>query len=200
MIARFLVHIRSASEEDKSNAVEHLIKSSTLSTDFFVLVALSSAMATLGLLEGSPAIVIGSMLIAPVLYPILTLALSVSLADRTLIMRSGNALVRSMGLALLVSTLTALLFGIGIEPTPEVLARTAPSLLSVLVAVISGFAVAYAVARPNLSATLPGVAVAVSLIPPLGVVGIGISLLSWPIVSGALVMFLVNVGALYQAT
>jgi len=111
--------------------------------------------------------------------------------------RSGNALFRSMGLALLVSTATALLFGVGIEPTEEILSRTAPSLLSALVAVISGFAVAYAVARPNLSATLPGVAVAVSLIPPLGVVGIGISLLSWSIISGALVLFLVNVGGIF---
>ena len=189
----FFDHIRAVSEHEKSAAVKKLIESSTPQFDFFFMTILSVLMATFGLLENSAAVVIGSMLIAPVLFPILSLSLSIVMSDYNLIRRSGMTLVKAVVLAVAASLLATLFFGTGHEFTPEILARTQPTLISIAIAVVAGFAVAYTLARENLSETLPGIAVAVALIPPVAVIGIGLAFLNWSVVAGASVFLLVNV-------
>jgi len=186
-------HIRAVPEADKSNAVKQLIESSTPDFDFFLLVILSVLMATFGLIENSPAVVIGSMLIAPILFPILSLSLSVVMSDYKLIGRAGGTLVKALILGLASSFLATLFFGGSNVITSEVLARTEPTLLSIAIAIVAGFAVAYTLVKPKLSATLPGIAVAVALIPPLAVIGVGLAAFNWAVVSGATVFLLVNV-------
>lgn len=186
-------HIRGVPENDKTVAVKQLIEESTPDFDFFLLVVLSVLMATFGLLENNPAVVIGSMLIAPILFPILSLSLSVVMSDYKLIGRAGTTLLKASILGLAASFLAALFFGGDGTLTSEVIARTAPSLLSVAIAIIAGFAVAYTLVKPKLSATLPGIAVAVALIPPLSTIGIGLSVFNWDVVAGAVVYLLVNV-------
>ena len=73
------------------------------------------------------------------------------------------------------------------------LSRVEPSLTYFFVAIIAGFAVSYSLVRPDLSATLPGIVVAVALISPLAVVGYGIAKFDWSIASGAFTLFLINV-------
>ena len=80
-----------------------------------------------------------------------------------------------------------------------ILARTEPSLMFFVVAIILGFAVAYASVKPNLSTALPGVAVAVALIPPLAVFGIGVALVSQSIIAGSAVMFFTNIAGMVFA-
>jgi len=186
-------HIRAVSEKEKSEVVKKLIETSTPHFDFFFLTILSVLMATFGLLENNVAVVIGSMLVAPVLFPILSLSLSVVMSDYKLIQRAGVTLVKAFILGIAASLLAALFFGSGHELTSEIIARTQPTLLSVAIAVVAGFAVAYALARDTLSATFPGIAVAVALIPPLSTVGIGLAFLNWNVVAGATVYLLVNV-------
>lgn len=186
-------HIRAISEGEKSAAVKKLIGASTPHFDFFFLTVLSVLMATFGLLEDSAAVVIGSMLIAPVLFPILSLSLSIVMSDYKLIQRSGMTLVKALVLGVAASLLATLFFGTGYEFTPEILARTQPTLISIAIAIVAGFAVAYTMAREELSETLPGIAVAVALIPPLATIGIGLAFLNWSVVAGAAVFLIVNV-------
>ncbi|MCW9054402.1 MAG: TIGR00341 family protein [Candidatus Pacebacteria bacterium] len=196
----FISHLRVVSEADKTKAIEKLITDSTPDFDFFLMATLSVLMATFGLLLDSAAIVIGSMLIAPILYPTVSLGLGVSLSDYKLIGRSFSAVVKAMLLGIIGAVLVTLFANTGEYLTSEVVARTTPSLLYFVVAVISGIAVSYSLVKPKLSETLPGVAVSVALIPPLATVGVGIANVDWDVVAGSLVLFLVNiVGIIFAA-
>ena len=86
-------HLNTLSEADKSKAVEKLITDSTPDFDFFLLMTLSMLMATFGLLIDSAAVVIGSMLIAPLLSPILSFSLGIVMSDSKLISRSFYTIV-----------------------------------------------------------------------------------------------------------
>lgn len=192
LISRF----QAIEEKDKTRAVRELIQDSTADFDYFLMLVLSVLMATFGLLAGSETIVIGAMLLAPLLAPVLGLALGTSMSHHPLIRRSLSTIGYSVLLSVGAAIVATFLFSVGnltggVNET--ILVRTEPSLLFFIVAIISGFAVSYASVRPDLSATLPGVAVAVALIPPLAVFGIGIALLSQSIVAGAFVMFLINI-------
>lgn len=186
--------LKNLDETDKAKAVEKLITDSTPDFDYYLLITLSLLMASFGLLINSAAIVIGSMLIAPLLSPILSLSLGIVISDGKLLSRSFSTILKSTFLGVGAAIIATLFFGLGEESlTAEILARTDPSLLYFLVALIAGFAVAYTMVRPELNVTLPGIAVAVALIPPLAVIGIGIAKLDWFVVSNSLVLFLLNV-------
>lgn len=187
-------HIRTVPERDKSVAVKKLIEESTPNFDFFFLIILAILMATFGMLENSPAVVIASMLIAPILFPILSLSLSVVMSDYKLIRRATSTLVRAAILSVATAFFATLFFGWGGSAlTAEVLARTQPTLISVAIAIVSGFAVAYALANPKLDETFPGIVVAVALIPPLAAIGIGLASFNWGVVAGATLFLMVNV-------
>ena len=187
-------HLNTLSDADKSKAVEKLITDSTPDFDFFLLMTLSMLMATFGLIIDSAAVVIGSMLIAPLLSPILSFSLGIVMSDSRLISRSFYTIIKSFIVGVVAAALVTLLFSSSDISTPgEVLSRIEPSLAYFFVAVIAGFAVSYSLVRPNLSATLPGIAVAVALIPPLAVVGYGIAKFDWSIARGAFTLFLINV-------
>ncbi len=196
---------RVISEADKANAVNKLVEEATPDFDFFYLIVLSVLMASFGMLAGSEAVVIGSMLIAPIMSPVLALALGLSMSNHSLILRSAGTLVRATALAIGASALAALLFSFSSFGSGDavdlftIISRTEPSLLYFAIAIVAGLAVAYTIAQPHLSATLPGVAVAVALMPPLAAVGIGIANMSLAIAAGALVMFIVNVAGIIFA-
>lgn len=195
--------LRSIEEYDKAKAVKSIIKDSTPDFDYYLMLILSTLMATLGLLAGSETTVIGAMLLAPLLAPTLGLALGVSMSESSLISRSFGTIVRSSLVAVLSAVIASFLFALssfdGGALNDTILSRTSPSLLYFMIAAISGFAVAYASVRPDLSESLPGVAIAVALIPPLSVVGIGIAGGGIKLVSGALLMFLINVAGIVFA-
>lgn len=182
-------------KKDKARAVRTLIEDSTPDFDFFFMITLSVMMATYGLLAGSETVVIGSMLIAPLLYPVLGLSLGVSMSNKRFVNRSLVTLGQAMLFAIIAAWLSTLLFSFThLRDLNQVIAsRAEPSLLFLAVGVISGIAVAYALVRPRLSEALPGVAVSVALIPPLAVVGIGVAWADMSVALGALIMFLVNV-------
>ncbi len=192
LISRF----QAIGEEEKTHAVRELIKQSTPDFDYFFMLVLSVLMATFGLLAGSESIVIGAMLLAPLLAPIMGLALGTSMSHHPLILRSLSTIGYSIAFAVGAALIGSFLFafgGIGSGVNDVILSRTHPSLLYFSVAVISGLAVAYTTVRPNLSSTLPGVAVAVALIPPLAVFGIGIAMFNPQIIAGSFIMFAINV-------
>ncbi|RJR29286.1 TIGR00341 family protein [Candidatus Microgenomates bacterium] len=180
-------------EKDKDNAVERLISGSTPSQDFFLMVVLSILTATFGLLLNSSAVIIGSMLIAPILNPILSLSLGVIMSDYKVISRSFWTLTKSVLLSITAANIAALLFSTQFTSiTPEIASRAQPSLTYVVIAIIAGLAASFALVKPQLSETLPGIAISVALIPPLATTGIGIAKLDWNLVSGSFLLFLVN--------
>jgi len=190
---------RAIEEKDKAAVVRKLMQNSTPNFDFFYLTGLSVSMATFGLLADSPSIVIGSMLIAPLLYPILGVALGLVMSNTEVLGRSMFTLVKALAIGLGVSIIATLLFGDGFV-TGEIAARIDPSLLHFMVAIVAGAAVSFALAQPEWSETLPGIAISVALIPPLAVVGAGIAMLDMAVISGSVVMLLMNLfGIVFSA-
>lgn len=192
-----LARFRAVDENQKASMIRKLIEYSTPDFDYFYLISLSILMATFGLLLDSGSIVIGSMLIAPLMYPILALSLGLVMSNYGVIGRSTSTLVKSLGGALLLSIVGAFLFGNeAMYHSSEVLNRTEPSILHFFVAVVAGAAVAYIMTRPEWSTTLPGVAISVALIPPLATVGVGIAALDAVIVKGASIIFILNLAGI----
>ncbi|MEN9922425.1 MAG: hypothetical protein RL097_702 [Candidatus Parcubacteria bacterium] len=191
LFARF----RALPDKDKAALVRKLVENGTPDFDYYYLVGLSTVMATLGLLLDSSSIVIGSMLIAPLMYPILGVSLGLVMmgTDISLLDRALRTLLKSLVAGLGLSIIAAFLFG-GPESysTAEVLARTAPTHLHFLVALVAGAAVAYMLARPEWNDALPGVAIAVALVPPLATIGVGIAAMNAVIIKGATMMLFLN--------
>jgi uncharacterized hydrophobic protein (TIGR00271 family) len=180
------------SSEEKNEAIGVLIEHSAPRRDFFLMVILSVAMAVFGIYLDSIVVLIGSMLIAPVLYPVLTIALGIVISDVSLIKRSANTLWRSVFYGLVISGVIGLFLPLD---TPTIPGIEGDSIIVVyaLVAIASGIAASFAMAKPHLNESFPGVAVSVSLVPPLAFVGVGIAEWDWFLVQTYTVIFLVNV-------
>jgi len=160
---------------------------------------LSAGIATLGLVLDSPAVVIGAMLISPLMGPILAAGLALASADLYLGLKSLLSI--AFGVVISVSFAAGLVWLLPFQSaTHEILARTTPNLLDLGVALLSGLAGATVVSRGGGGGgitALPGVAIAVALMPPLCTVGFGIgSGFSLAIISGAGLLFLTNLGAI----
>jgi len=165
--------------------------------DFFLLVVMSCVIATLGLLIDSPATIIGAMLVAPLMSPIIGIGLASITGDSHLLTNAASALARGAILATLIAFIltwgNSFLPFISFQALPvEVMARTHPSPIDLLIALAGGVAAAFALAQPNLSAALPGVAIATALMPPLCTIGIGIALGRWDVAGGATLLFITN--------
>lgn len=182
-------------EKDKIVATQSLIAHSSPSPYYFFMITLSVLMATFGFLLNSITIIIGSMLIAPMLYPMLSLALGFIISDTKLISRSSVTLLKSILISIGFGLIAALFFGsLAInDPANDLASQITPSIIYFCVSIIAGLAATFSLVKPNTSETLPGVAISVSLIPPLSVIAIGIVRLDWSIVSSASILFLVNV-------
>ncbi len=181
--------------EEQTELYQQLRAAARPNINYFVLITLSAVIATLGLLLNSPAVIIGAMLVAPLMSPIIAAALGIVTGDgRTL----GKALTSTLQ-GVLSAIFIAIIFTL-ISPlahaSPEVLARTQPNLLDLLIALASGMAGAYAIARKEVGEALPGVAIAAALMPPVCTIGIGIALGSAAISMGALLLFVTNLVAI----
>lgn len=167
--------------------------------NYFVLIALSAVIASLGLLLNSPAVVIGAMLVAPLMTPIVAAAIGITVGDTRVLRDSLTATLQGMLAAIFIAILMTLLVP-GAETTPEVLARANPTLIDLIVALASGMAGAYAIARKEVGEALPGVAIAAALLPPLASVGVGIALGQAAVAGGALLLFTTNLIAIVFAS
>jgi len=191
---------RNVTDEQKEEAIKKLVEHSTPHQDFFLMVILSVAMATFGLLIDSVTIIVGSMLIAPILYPIMGFSMGVVMGDGKLMRTASETIFKSFLFAVAVSAVTTLFFaGTDYITGNEILSRTVPALVHFGIALVAGFAVAFAIVKPQLSESLPGVAISVALVPPMSVVGIGIAQLNWLFVSKAFIVFLVNILGIFLA-
>ena len=168
---------------------------------YYLLSALSCVLATLGLITNSVAVIIGAMLVAPLMGPIMGLALSSIRSRPGLYRRSLFGLASGAALAITLSALIAavarhLPFDALATVPPEVRSRANPSLFDLGIALAGGSAGAYATARMKGVAAVIGVAIATALMPPLCAVGIGIALTDVDIARGAFLLFLTNLVAI----
>ena len=151
------------------------IASSKPSLGFFVLLLCAAVIATLGLIANSTAVVIGAMIVAPLMDPILSLAFALSISNNKLAKRSLLTVVIGVLAVIATSALLASLLDVS-EVNREMTSRTAPNLIDLGVAVAAAVAGSFSMTRERLSNSLAGVAIAVALVPPLCVCGIGLSM------------------------
>ncbi|MGS4883669.1 DUF389 domain-containing protein [Roseibium sp. MB-4] len=142
---------------------------------FYLMLSLSAVLATLGLVANSTATVIGAMIIAPLMAPILSLAFGIATYDWALIRRSAVTVLAGTVCVVTIGYIGVMAIGARIVG-PEILARTSPSMIDLAVALAAGCAGAYAQTRPSIADSIAGVAIAVALVPPLAVAGIGLAL------------------------
>lgn len=163
--------------------------------DFFVMMGLSATIATLGLMQGSTAVIIGSMLVAPLFSPVLALSLGIAQGDIRMIRVAIESTIKGVALAIGMAFLVASLSPLKVV-TYEIELRTAPNLFDLAIAVAAGAAGAYAMARKDVSTSLPGVAIAAALVPPLGVVGYGLAVRDIQIAGGGWLLVFTNLIAI----
>ena len=142
---------------------------------FYLILACSAVIATLGLLADSAAVIIGAMIVAPLMSPVISMSYGIVAGKGALTMRSLFTVITGSLLTISVAFVFAEAIGWKVAGF-EVIARLRPSLLDLGVAMAAGVAAAFAYTRPNVSSALAGVAIAVALVPPLCTVGIVLSL------------------------
>ncbi|MCH8543448.1 MAG: DUF389 domain-containing protein [Alcanivorax sp.] len=191
MIQKHLPFFTRAVEEDFKDLFLLLKNNAQTNRDYVILMVLSSLVASLGLFLNSAAVIIGAMVLAPLMAPIISMSMGALRNDTTLLRNSIFTIGVGVLLALGASALVAIIVPLQ-KMTPEIAGRLQPSLLDMGVAVGSGIAGAYAHARESVMKSLPGVAIAVALVPPVCVAGIGIGWLSWEVISGAMLLFITN--------
>lgn len=166
---------------------------------YLVLMFLSTLLATIGLYQNSGPVIIGAMILAPLMAPLVALSMGLIRLDTMLMRHSTRTLLAGVLMALALAALFAWSLPLA-HLTDQIRARLNPTLLDLGVAVVSGIAAAYAHAREELARSLAGVAIAVALIPPLSVAGIGIGLGNATLFGGAFLLFLTNlVGIVFAA-
>ena len=180
---------------ERSEIYSQMRHSAKANVDFYTLMSLSSAIAIFGLMLDSGAVIIGAMLVAPLMSPILAMAQGIVQGNPQMIQRAGASTFKGMSVSIAVSTLITAVLTQGL-PTGEILARTSPNLLDLGVALAAGGAAAYAVSRASVASALPGVAISVALVPPLCVVGYGLGTSQFWISGGAFLLFLTNLAAI----
>ncbi len=191
LVNRPLPWIHHADLEEVKETFVTLSENAQASQSYLVLMVLSTLLATVGLFANSAPVIIGAMILAPLMAPIISLSMGVLRQNTEFIKVSIKTLVTGVLLAIFFGTLLSLLVPLH-TINAEIGARLSPTLLDLGVAIISGIAAAYASARSEVAKSLAGVAIAVALVPPLAVTGIGIGWLDWPVFSGAFLLFITN--------
>ena len=186
--------IQVAGTVDQQAVIEKRRAECELTGRYLLMVCMSAGIAILGMLLSSPAVVIGAMLIAPLMDPIMGVGFALAVGDFAWLRKSLRSLFIGVGLAILFCALIVVFSPIK-NVTPEIAARTQPNLFDLMVAIFSAIAGAYAVIRGR-EGTIVGVAIATALMPPLAAVGYGLATLNSTVFSGALLLFVTNLTAI----
>ncbi len=184
-----------ATTEEFQDLFKVLRENSKITSAFVVMMILSTVIATFGLFGNSSPVIIGAMILAPIISPIVSFSMGMVRYDPNMLKKGS--------VTILVGTLVSLLFAAGVSlaiplqiVTSEIDARLSPTLLDMGIAVASGIAAAYAHAKEEIAKSLAGVAIAVALVPPLSVAGIGIGWLNWEVFSGAFLLYATNLAGI----
>ncbi|PJF22232.1 MAG: hypothetical protein CUN56_07065 [Phototrophicales bacterium] len=177
---------------EQDDIIEMSRRNASFTIDYLMLILVSAALATLGLLLNSVAVIIGAMLVAPLMSPLVAMSVTLTVGRIWIAQRAFTSLVIGVLMAVLMAFVLGLLLPIPL-PTSEMLARGAPTLLDAAVAFASGVVGAYATARKDIPAALAGVAIAAALMPPICTIGLGLAFGEINLAFGATLLFLTNI-------
>jgi len=180
-----------ASREQYATLFKNLREESRLNSTFIVLLILSTLLATFGLFINSSSVIIGAMLLAPLMQPIISLSMGVLRQDNSLLSSGAKAIAIGVFAVIATAALTALLTPIK-HLTPEMAGRLSPTILDLFIAIVSGIAAAYVKTNEKILGSLAGVAIAVALVPPIAVAGIGLGWGDWHMFYTAFLLFITN--------
>ena len=190
-ILRKITTVLDISPQHMSKVIDEITYGSQPAFRFYMLVAISTMIACIGLVANSNAVIIGAMLVAPLMVPIFGISLALVRGNTTLLLRALRAEIVGIILAIGIATFFGLL-PLAIEVTPEMLARTQPNLLDLMVAVFAGLAGSYAMVNERLSPALPGVAIATAIVPPLANCGLCLAVGAYHGALGSFLLFFAN--------
>lgn len=179
---------------NQKRATKKLIDESRADADFYLLLSCAALITALGLLMDNVIVIVGAMLVAPILFPILALGLGVVTDSRDAIWRALKILVKTVVVGVGIAAVTSFMFGISTLVEHEQLTLlTNPDLLSYFfISFAAGLVASYAWVSEETAMTLPGVAISVSLVPPLAAIGVSLALLSDDLLIGSILLFLIN--------
>jgi len=189
-----------ASTERFKELFQILREDAKLNTQFIMLMFLSTVIAAIGLFANSAAVVIGAMVLAPLMTPIVAFSMGLLRGEDEMMKNALVKIVLGVIVALSASSLMAILLPqVGL--TGELKARINPTLLDLGVAVFAGMAAAYSKSHQSIRESLAGVAIAVALVPPLATAGIGLGQSEFYVFFGGFLLFFTNlVGIALAAT
>ncbi len=190
--------------EGRKELFANIQSSSEWNFDFIALICLSTLIAALGLARNQAPVVIGAMLVAPLMTPLVGAGLALVQGNSSLIWKALQSVVYGFFLAFVIGWIVGTLGNwfpmLEMDSlSDEILGRTSPGLVDLAVALVGGMAAAYAISR-RLSSALPGVAIAAALVPPIASTGITFSRGEWGFAQGALLLFLTNIVAIIIGT
>lgn len=168
---------------------------------FVTLMTFASIIASIGVMVESTAVVIGAMLIAPLMVPLMGVAFALPMGWPRRLRRCVGIALTGVGVAIATGVIAGAVAPrtVDVSTNAEVLSRISPTSVDLAIAVAAGAAGAYALGRRDVSDSLPGVAVAIALVPPLAVVGLCWGQGAWAQGNGALLLFLTNAVAILLA-
>lgn len=172
-----------------------LWRSAEPTLSYYVMLLLSGIISSLGLLAGSAAAIIGAMIVASLMGPITAMAFAITMGNRRLLKRSLLSVISGALLTVATAYLICTLVGLN-TLNPEILARTRPILIDLAIGLAAGAAGSFATTRKDISSALPGVAIAVALVPPLSVIGIGLVFESKEVITGSTLLFVTNLAGI----
>lgn len=169
------------------------------SLDYIVLISVAAILASFGLLANSGAVIIGAMLVAPLMSPLIAFAVGITIGRLGLVERALVTVLQGFLIAFSLPWLIGVLFTSSTLITMEMAARGNPTIIDLGVAVASGFIAAYATARKHIPAALAGVAIAAALVPPICTSGLGLAIGNIALFWGAGILFVTNVVSIILA-
>jgi uncharacterized hydrophobic protein (TIGR00271 family) len=199
-IARWVGQPTPESREAIENLIPHGTNAWAYTRQFSALIVLSASIAAFGLLSDSSAVVIGAMLVAPLMTPIAAAAAAIVTARNGRLLQSAAIILLGTLGAIGVGYFTSAIVGFEVtgpaDLQAEILGRTSPGLLDLGVAISAGAAAGYILPRRSAFSALPGVGIAVALVPPLATTGICAQLDLAAQARGALLLYVTNLAAI----
>lgn len=183
--------------EQRARIEAEIHQQAELTSAYGLMLFAACGIAALGLLQSSVAVVIGAMLISPLMGPILSLGMSLARIEPRRFKKAAITLAIGAVLSIMAAVIIVWLVPLK-DATPEIIGRTRPTLLDLIIAVLSGFVGAYLTINHKAGA-IAGVAIATAVMPPLAVVGFGVATGNWAFAGGALLLFFTNVVAILAA-